>query len=624
MSGRARHLVLCNGAEVPPELDGASDLIVHDLDWRRSAGAEPRVRLHLPQFVDQLTFLPPRFLDLLEIAAYVFALDRQIDRGHRDSVEFEAWSRAILPVVRVRDHSFWQRDDVRGALQEALTFMSGDRYWEFRFQPGHATPPANLFDSAEFAPPPRSDATPILFSGGIDSLCGALHLLTTTDRDILLISHQSGQPGTKRTQRRLAAALCALFPDRVFHYIFECGLRGVYSAEESQRTRAFLYTAIGCALVQGCGTNTLHVFENGVTALNLPKRPDMLNARASRTTHPKTLLLLRRLYSLVVDRTFELASPFWSKTKAEVLRLLARTGHVDLLPSSVSCSRTFQNIGSHTHCGVCSQCVDRRFAVYAAEVENKDDVGIYDVDFVTSRISHPEARTLVIDYVRQARDFANSNPDFFYRSHLADLTNVAAGLPDVSESDLVESVWKLCRVHGEGVQQSIRRIQQLYDNPYLEPEEGSLLTIVSSRDYLRTPVSLLVKDICDRLERSVPLAFRRNPPVDEADLKDKMEAILNDESDRLRREHPAIPFALGHAIPDFSSERVELVLEVKYIRKKTTPSKVAAGIAEDMTKYPENSHKLFVVYDPDRAIADDREFAKDFESRGGATILVLR
>ena len=68
---------------------------------------------------------------------------------------------------------------------------------------------------------------------------------------------------------------------------------------------------------------------------------------------------------------------------------------------------------------------------------------------------------------------------------------------------------------------------------------------------------------------------------------------------------------------------VDVHLEAKYIRAKTTPSKAREGIAADLTIRPNGVHTLFVVYDPDHAIEDDTVFRDDFQSRGGCTVLII-
>jgi hypothetical protein len=66
------------------------------------------------------------------------------------------------------------------------------------------------------------------------------------------------------------------------------------------------------------------------------------------------------------------------------------------------------------------------------------------------------------------------------------------------------------------------------------------------------------------------------------------------------------------------------VIESKYIRGSSTPSKATEGLAADLFKLPKDLFKLLVIYDPERAIASDDEFREAFESRGKCRVLVAR
>jgi 7-cyano-7-deazaguanine synthase in queuosine biosynthesis len=615
MTGGRTFAFACNGAKAP------SVLKAEVLDYRSSKGPH-KLRLLLPSLVWALGFIPPRVLDLLELAAYIFAADRLSSRGARDAVDYQSWGRRMHLVHRVRDFDFWNTEAVREELGAALEFATGDQSWIFEFQPGHQTDPVSLFDSEEFKAG-NKDSKVLLFSGGLDSLTGTLSELSSDGSPLILVSHQSGQPMTKRTQAQLFQALANRFPERLSHYRFECGLRGVHAREESQRTRAFLYSAIGFALAQSFGSDRIVIHENGITALNMARRQDMINARASRTTHPKTLRLLAKFYSRVSERQILLETPFAWMTKTDVLSKLKLYKQSDLLTSAVSCSRTFQHSGAYTHCGICSQCVDRRFAVHAVSLDEMERGGVYAHDFLSQPVSGTEARTQLLDYVRQANEFASMNPDKFYIDRLDELTDVVEGYEDEKESEVIEKVWALCSRQGSQVLDAIKRMRDLFDNPFREIPSGSFLAMVSTRDYLRRPVELAAQDIESRLRTSIPKAFRREQPKNEPDFGDKVEAILEADFPRLRREYPAIRFALGRVIPDFSIDGSDIIIENKYVRGGTSPSKVSEGIAADLTKYPETAYKMFVIYDPGRSIIDDREFCEAF-TRNDCKICVIR
>jgi REase_DpnII-MboI/Queuosine biosynthesis protein QueC len=464
----------------------------------------------------------------------------------------------------------------------------------------------------------------LLFSGGVDSLTGTLEQLTTGGGNrTCIVSHRS-QPGTMRTQRQLAETLERMFPGRIAHYIFDCVLHGQRAVEETQRSRVFLYLSIAYALARALSQSQLFVYENGVTALNFARRQDLLKARASRTTHPKTIRLLNDFLSEVSGGVFTIRSPFSWMTKTDVMERLASLNLERLLTTTVSCSKTFQNMKREaTHCGTCSQCVDRRFAAYAAELDDVEESGLYGVDFIGQEVQG-EAKTVLLDFARQGKEFAESGVDQFYSEKSAELVDVLDGFASVSQQEVVQKTWELCRRHGEQVLEAIRRMREVHDSPYSPLPRGSFLEMVSAREYLKEPIKRFVEAVCRKLTIALPLAFQHNQPKDENDLNDKVSAILASEKEEMEREHPAVRFALAHAVPDHSTRRCDVFIESKYIRGGTTPAKVNEGMAADLTKYGKQHHVLFVVYDPARSISDDLRFRADFENAGPCTVLVAR
>lgn len=619
MTGSSSRAVLCNGADLPEDL-ARLDQSVLRLEYR--AMAEQNVNVSLPDFVRGVYHLPPRVLDLLEIAAYVFSADRLTSRGVRDALEYHSWARSFYFIVRVRDIDFWEKDSVRNKLEEALCFMTGDREYEFRFQPGHSTPPTSLFDSEQFMIDPKEETHVVLFSGGLDSLAGVVELLETSGARLCLVSHRS-QPGTTRTQCQLFEALKKLYPGRVSLYSFRCTLKKTRAIDENQRTRAFLFASIAYSLSRALSQDAFYVFDNGYTSMNFPRRQDQMNARASRTTHPKTLSLVKEFLSEVHQSEVRIQAPFLWKTKADVFDILRKYERYHLIPSTVSCNHTYKHLGSATHCGKCFQCIDRRLAAYGSQLDSVDDAGIYALDFITRTVD-AETKTTLVDYVRQASDFARWNIDHFYKRMLAELTHIDGYIPGMNEEETVSAVWRLCRRHGEQVERAMLRMRAIHDGVFDETPKGSFLEMINVREYLKEPIERLAVDICNRLRRAIPKAFRKNPPKDEADFNDKVDGFLASWRGEIEREHPAISFALAHTIPDLSLSRDRLLIESKYIRGATTPSKVTDAIAADITKYPETSHTLFVVYDPGRKITDDQKFKRDFEQRGNCTICPVR
>ena len=138
MNTRRSFRYLCNAAPQSVLHAGPADKVV-ELDYLKQGKREPNIRIELPAFVESLFHIPPRILDLLEIACYVYCADRNSYRGSKEALEYHAWAREIELGVRVRDFNFWNSEQVMGKLTEVLNFMSGDSNWAFSFAPGHTT-----------------------------------------------------------------------------------------------------------------------------------------------------------------------------------------------------------------------------------------------------------------------------------------------------------------------------------------------------------------------------------------------------------------------------------------------------------------------------------------------------
>jgi hypothetical protein len=97
-------------------------------------------------------------------------------------------------------------------------------------------------------------------------------------------------------------------------------------------------------------------------------------------------------------------NPFIWKTKAEVVERIAANGYADLIKETRSCARVHDMTKLHTHCGHCSQCVDRRFAVIAAGQAHHDPGEAYKVDLLIGERPAGPDREMALAYVRSASD----------------------------------------------------------------------------------------------------------------------------------------------------------------------------------------------------------------------------
>ena len=489
----AEHIVSCMGAKVKKGGEGVKHLELEHRDGCKSKN----VCINLNNFVTSIYKLGDRYKDLLEIAGYVFAADRESYRGKDDDLEYHSWSRSFHIYIKVRDYNFWIKPEIQELLEQTLCFMSGDHAYKFTFYKAEADYPTNIFDNEKFVIDTPDNLKVALFSGGVDSLAGIIEMLETTNSEICLVSHQTGQPIVIRTQQKLYETFNSLYPSRCKHYKFQCGLSHTKSKDETQRTRSFLYTSTAFALAKTYKQNCIYVYENGITSLNFAETQDLMNGRTSRTTHPKTIGLLEKLFSKIAEEPFKINNPYLFKTKTDVVEIIKKYNKQGLFDSSVSCNTTRKSKEGLTHCGICSQCIDRRFAVYAANVENYDSNGFYLFDFLQDDLEEDEIKKSLTEYIRLAQEFAKHDIDSFYINRGDEIIEIEEYIDGATELERIEKLHDLCQRHSRQIENSITRMRDIYDPPLGKHKPKSFFTlIIEPRIYQKTE-----KDCLDESNR---------------------------------------------------------------------------------------------------------------------------
>lgn len=118
--------------------------------------------------------------------------------------------------------------------------------------------------------------------------------------------------------------------------------------------------SIGATIAKMLRLNSVRFYENGVISLNLPVCAQVVGGRATRTTHPKVMKGFQEIITLVAGEPFTIENPYIWKTKADVVKVITNSGCEDLIKHSMTCTHTWEMSNEHTHCGGCSQCIDRR------------------------------------------------------------------------------------------------------------------------------------------------------------------------------------------------------------------------------------------------------------------------
>lgn len=305
-------------------------------------------------------------IDLLVLAVHVHAADTRISRAKQSQ---DSWTREIRLVVPVSDPARWGA--AAQTLKKSLDFLTGDRWTiDFRARPARFATITQAAPASLIAPPFESVS---LFSGGLDSLIGAIDLLEDGATP-LLVSH-SGDSATSDAQKKLYADLKTHYSESPFGRLrvgmtFKKGLVEGVSSENSTRGRSFLFFALGVFAGTGLGRRfVLRVPENGLIALNVPLDPLRLGSNSTRTTHPYYMARWNDLLvALGIDG--EIRNPYWDKTKGEMAEACRNPALLkDLAANSLSCSSPAKArwLGHGIEqCGYCLPCLIRRAALTAA------------------------------------------------------------------------------------------------------------------------------------------------------------------------------------------------------------------------------------------------------------------
>jgi hypothetical protein len=341
------------------------------LDWFGRGGSSTVSGSLVTELIREVGAPHARYVDLLRLAVAAYGADKVVLRKSSS----DRWTRRLRLHVPASDSARWS--SASAAYSEALAFLTGDE-WQLRFRRG--TSP-----EASTGVPPRAEVDTVsLFSGGLDSLVGAIDLLEA-GRNIVLVGHYDSNlllPRQKVLFERLREAYGA---DRVRFrpfYLRPLGARPAQARplpqgrERTTRSRSFLFIAAAGVTASAARLAVVHVPENGYIGLNIPLEPSRIGACSTRTTHPHFLRLLADAFAEAeIDLAVE--NPYRLKTKGEVLEQCRnRALLLAVAPATVSCAHP--EVGrwsgeSYANCGYCYPCLMRRVSLHRLGADAASD-----------------------------------------------------------------------------------------------------------------------------------------------------------------------------------------------------------------------------------------------------------
>lgn len=316
--------------------------------------------------------------DFLSIALAAFAADRFVLRSDAE----DGWTRVIALDVAVLDPAPWQPHIER--LESALRFLTGD-IWQIVVRGGGSPPPKFSARMTE------RDAI-CLFSGGLDSLLGAMKLLDDGRLPFLV---SQGSPKEVRPQDFLSQAI------KLGSFRFDGRVTEKWRTpyEASTRGRSIIFFAYGVMAASAHDLDELFIPENGLIAINPPFTTRRLGSLSTRTTHPHFLSEMEGVLQ-GVGINIKLTNIFEAMTKGEMLKACKHPDIHKLAAFSYSCGKGKRLNGQ---CGRCVPCLIRRASFKAAGITDQSgyktiiEYSRRNDDVMAARIAAARARTASTD-----------------------------------------------------------------------------------------------------------------------------------------------------------------------------------------------------------------------------------
>lgn len=317
--------------------------IGHALDQLASLGLQPS----------------ERGIDLVVLAALVNAGDTRVSRKSNAQ---DGWTREIDLYVPVSASAAWSANT--RSIEAMLRFLTGDR-WRVFIRDRTKRTKTLVVAPKRLAIDGLTKVS--LLSGGLDSLVGAIDLLSGGERP-LFVSHYWDSE-TAKAQAYVLDRLEARFGQEAFKSLrvrlgFGKHHLTTGETENTQRGRSFLFYSLATLAASAIdGRTTVDIPENGLIALNVPLDPLRFGALSTRTAHPHFIASMQKLLdALALD--VELNNPYRHMTKGEMVANCADKVLLEkIVANSMSCSSPakarYKKL-SPRHCGYCVPCLIRR------------------------------------------------------------------------------------------------------------------------------------------------------------------------------------------------------------------------------------------------------------------------
>lgn len=304
--------------------------------------------------------------DLLLLGISLFCIDKRILRGKFE----DNWTRYIEMNIPVIEMEKW--NSVQHELESMLGFLSGD-IWSIEFRQSSERLRSNKRKSNNEKIKMSNFDAVSLFSGGLDSFCGALKLMEDGIRTCFVGFREYNL--VSQRQMELFNAI-----DRQYSEISKMpilfsvtpmpplGIDGKYiysKIESTSRSRSFLFLAGAISVASMIGQNTpVYIPENGFIGINVPLTDSRNGSCSTRTTHVYFIKSFNKiLEKLGVSN--KIVNFYAFKTKGEIVKEhkdnpVFKQYAFKTISCSHPCLSRYDGYKPPKNCGYCYPCLIRK------------------------------------------------------------------------------------------------------------------------------------------------------------------------------------------------------------------------------------------------------------------------
>lgn len=201
----------------------------------------------------------------------------------------------------------------------------------------------------------------ILFSGGVDSICGSLKLLDEKSNYLIHV------PSSKTVFGKVRKTLSNPFYNNITTYCINPRIKSDRDRTAISDTRGLLFLTAGYVMSKSLNRNVEYFCENGGQLLDVMLGNEVyVHSRATKNTNLRYLKLIEGFLNKF-EPGINIEYPFKNKTKAEIISQYMSD---KLFESSWSC----YNLRQSTQCGACWNCFITKMSAIASEISVNENM----------------------------------------------------------------------------------------------------------------------------------------------------------------------------------------------------------------------------------------------------------